>query len=370
MTRVRFIVYSDIHHDRLAARCITLKDTLDIESRVLRRVVEGDFDFSLFLGDRFLKREPEDEVKVRADMALVEAFQGRKDGRPHFSLVGNHDWTKNNREWHTSKSAQALNRWVILMDRAGTWGCPNCLIHALPAGVPFDRSAFNPEAGKFNLFVFHDMVKGAFMADDGDMTFEEGIPLSTIDLPEWNFVLAGDIHVPQQFNLKNSSGGYVGSVLQRTRADADRRRGWLEVTATQEEKGCPWNVETAFVATRPFFHRESFEVGPTTQYHDLVSKIDENAVNDVAVEVRLRGKREDVDRIADESKWQNYVDVLSARSIEIVRDYQTEQSASVVDLSTSSGVEDDLKLYLGSGFVNVGTLPPARIFEMIRRVQG
>lgn len=369
MKTLRFLVYTDIHHDRLAARCVTLKDTLEIEAAVHRRVVTGKFDFSLFLGDRFLKREPEDEVKVKVDMALAQALQDRgENGAPHFSLIGNHDWTKNSREWHTSMSAHIAHRMVILMDRPGTWAGPGYLIHALPSGTTYNRERWTPDPTKLNLFAFHDIVKGSFMSDDGDQTFEEGLPVSVIDQPDWDFVMGGDLHVPQQLPLQNTRGGYIGSVLQRTRADADKRRGWLEVTATRESDTDRWNIETVFVSTRAFFHREVIEVRPGMTYHDI--KIDEQVVNDVALEVRLRGKREDVDRVADEPRWQNYVDILGARGIEIVRDYQLEQGAAVVDMSTSSGVGDDLKLYLESGFVKLGGMQPNRIFETVRRLQG
>ena len=65
--KLKFIVYADIHHDEYAAKCLTLKDTLDIERQVFQRAADGQFDFMIFAGDRFLKREPRDEVKTLAD---------------------------------------------------------------------------------------------------------------------------------------------------------------------------------------------------------------------------------------------------------------------------------------------------------------
>jgi len=363
MSAIRFLAYSDIHHDRLAARCITLDDTLAIERAAHQRVVDGQFDFSIFCGDRFLKREPEDEIKVRADRALADALWERS-GVPHYHLVGNHDWTKNNREWHTSESLRTLPNLVVL-DEPMTINKETYAINALPADVPFDMANYKPNPEQLNLFLFHAIVRGSFMEDDGDRTFADGLEANQLDRPEWDFVLAGDLHVPQQLPFRNTRGGYLGSVLQRTRADADRQRGWLEVTATRGADG--WNVETTFVPTRNFFHRASFEVGPDTRYENI--DIKDEVVNDVAVEVRLKGRRADVDRIADDERWSNYTNILMARSIEIIRDYQVEQNEAVVDMSASQSVLDDLDLYLESGFADVGNLSKNKIFEMVRKMQ-
>lgn len=366
---IRFLVYSDIHHDRLAARCITLEDTIAIERAVHQRVIDGKFNFSVFCGDRFFKREPEDEVKVKADRALAEMLRERPQIE-HYHLVGNHDWTKNSREWHTSESLKGLNNLRVLDEAMSLDAVGNgYMIHALPADVPFDMANYEPNkhVRSFNLFLFHGIVKGSFMEDDSDRTFNDGIEASQIDRPEWDFVCAGDLHVPQQLPFQNSQGGYIGSVLQRTRADADRPRGWLEVTATANENGDGWNVETEFVPTRNFFHRVAFEVGPDTKYEGL--DVDEAVVQDVAVEVRLVGKRADVDRIADDGRWKNYTNLLMARSIEIIRDYQVEQNEAVVDMSASQSVLDDLQLYLDSGFADIGNLEKSKLFEMLQRMQ-
>ncbi len=359
---IRFLAYSDIHHDRLAARCVTLDDTLSIERQVHQRVVEGKFDFSVFTGDRFLKREPEDEIKVRADRVLFEMLEMRKI-IPHYHLIGNHDWTKNNRDWHTSES---LKNSLVVLDEPASWRSDGgYVIHSLPADVPFDMGNFDPVPESFNLFLFHGIVSGSFMADDSEMTFSEGIPREQIDLPHWDLVLAGDIHVPQQIPFKNTQGGYVGSVLQRTRADADRARGWLEITATKTAQG--WHIEKEFVPTRNFFHRVVHTVGADTQFSDI--KLEDDEVNDVAVEVKLIGNRADVDRVADDPHWQNYTNFLNARSIEVIREYQVEQNDAVVDLSASTGVFDDLELYLASDFVKLGNLDKDRIFDTLKRVQ-
>ena len=367
MSFIKFIAYGDIHHDRKAARCLTLKDTLEIERQVHQRVIDGDFNFSVCVGDRFLKREPEDEVKVKADRALREFLKARPL-KPHFHLIGNHDWTKNNREWHTSQSLKGLSN-LIVIDEATTIqaGTVSCMIHALPADAAFDMENYKPKPNFFNLFLFHGIIQGSLMADNSDNTFNSGIELSQLDRAEWDLVLGGDIHVPQKIPFVNTQGGYTGSVLQRTRADADKQRGWLEIQVSREDDGDGWNVVTQFVPTRNFFHKEIWSVESKSQYGEV--EVDERFVNDQAVEITLIGKRKDVDRIADDPRWENYIDLLGARSIEKIRDYQAEAGEAVVDMSSSSGVLDDLKLYLDSGFGDPGALSSDALFEMVTRMQ-
>jgi len=364
MTCIKFIAYGDIHHDRKAARCLKLEDTLEIERQVHQRVVDGSFDFSVFVGDRYLKREPEDEVKVKADRALCE-FLKLRPNQPHFHLIGNHDWTKNNREWHTSESLKGLSN-LIVFDEATTLqvGELSCIIHSLPADAVFEMDKYKPDPNLFNLFLFHGIVKGSLMTDTSEHVFNNGIDLAEIDRKEWDLVLGGDIHVPQKIPFVNTQGGYTGSVLQRTRADADKQRGWLELIITQK---ADWKVETVFVPTRNFFHREVWSIKENTQYESI--DIDERYTTDQVVEVTLVGNRKDVDRVGDDPRWVNYTDLLNARSIEIIREYQAEVGEAVVDMSSSSGVLDDLKLYLDSGFGDSGTLSPDALFEMVKRMQ-
>jgi len=370
MKTLRFIAYGDIHHDRKAARCLTMQDTLGIEQQVHQRVAEGKFDFSVFVGDRYLKREPEDEIKVTADRALAYFLSLRPEA-PHYHLVGNHDWTRNNRSWHTSESLRSIPN-LFVLDKPGTPLFPgrqndDYIIHALPADAPFDDKVYQPTHGKpfFNLLLFHGIVKGSLMSDTSARVFDNGIDIAQLDRSWWDFVIGGDIHVPQKIPFTNTSGGYTGSVLQRTRADADKPRGWIEVTAVWDDT--KWTVTTEFRATRNFFHREIWQVGPETQYPEI--KINETYITDQAVEVKLVGNRKDVDRVADDSRWKNYKDIMLARSVDIIREYKVENETAIVDFSTSRGVLDDLTLYMQSGFANVGGLSPDRISAMVTKLR-
>jgi DNA repair exonuclease SbcCD nuclease subunit len=368
----KYIAYADIHYDRLAAQCVTFEDCEEVERAVHKRVVEGGFDFSVFLGDRFLKRNPEDEIKTKADQALMGALNdpARHRNCGHFSLIGNHDWVTNSRRWHTSESLKLLN-WegkLEVMDTARTYSVLSApvVIHALPAGFTFDFSKYSVNPNCFNLFVFHDMLKGSFMDDTYTMKFESGINVADIDRPEFDFIWAGDIHVPQRFPLVHTQGGYAGSVIQRTKADADRERGWIEIEVSGEPGA--FEVKTHFVPTKPLFSCFTFEVGPETQFENL--KILDEVVGNKRIEVKLVGRKVDVDRVADDPRWANYTELLGARKLDLARDYASESKDAVVDLSTSNSAKNDLGLYLDSGFGSLGTLSKEKMFETLAQVEG
>lgn len=373
---MKFIVYADIHHDEHAAKCLTLKDTLEIERQVFQRAADGGFDFIIFAGDRFLKREPKDEVKVLADECILDGLADQKKGFAYFHLVGNHDRVDNTLGWHTATALsiqlKTLEYRPGVMTSPGTYLAEELpvAVHALPAGYQFDASkyALKSMASKLNIFVFHDIVRGATSDSEGKHVFDEGIPVSDFDLPEFDRVYAGDIHVPQKFHTQNTKGGYVGAVLQRTRADSNQARGWLEVEAERVDN--QWVFKTELVPTRNFFTRFAFDVNDTTTYTELTSQIDDQWVTDQAVEVRLRGCKADVDKLADEPQWRNYTDIVLARRFDVLREYQTEKQAAVVDLSSTQNPVEDLKLYIDSGFADVGTLSEDKLVNILERANG
>ena len=367
---MKYIVYADIHHDEHAAKCLTLKDTIEIERQLFQRAADGGFDFVIFGGDRFLKREPKDEIKVRADLGLLEGLVKQKPGFAYFHLVGNHDRVDNTLGWHTAVSLGTQMKTLLIspgvMTSPGTYNAVDLpvMIHALPAGFQFDASKYALSLTEnLNLFVFHDIVRGATSDAEGKHVFTEGIPISDFDLPEFDRVYAGDIHVPQTFSTKNTKGGYVGAVLQRTRADSNQARGWLEVNA--ERVNDKWTFKTEFVPTRNFFTRLAFHVNDATTYAELTAQIDDQWVTDQAVEVRLAGSKANVDRLADEPLWQNYTDVVLARRFDILREYKTGQQAAVVNLSSTQSPSEDLELYIDSGFADVGDLSSDKLFTIL-----
>lgn len=375
---IKFLVYSDIHYDRLGARCVTTEDCIKVETDIINRAFETNCQFVLFCGDRFLRREPEDEVKTKADQVLYDAYNnGLMKECPHFRLIGNHDWTKNSRKWHTSNSLSRIKNICIMdtsmsymvnvfgSDYANLDNLP-VLLHALPAGHKFDLSNYNFYEGRLNLFVFHDMVSGSYLDDDGKIIAKYGIPREEIDISKWDFVFAGDIHIPQMLPFKNTQGGYIGSVIQRTMADANKPRGWLEVEANYTING--WVLETNFVPTRNFFTKISFNLDNTSNFSGL--DIDKSLIDDQFVKIELIGEKKDVDRIASNEKWNNFKTFLNVRDLEIFRNYQTQQSEIIVDMSNSVSLIDDLTAYLNSDFVDVGNLSKDKIIGVANKIIG
>lgn len=370
---MKFLAYSDIHYSKLGARNITINDCIKIEEEVHNRALEWNADFVLFCGDRFLKREPEDEVKVKADVAMftfLEQYREKSPNTEYFHLIGNHDWTANNKEWHTSKSlrvAQALGYNIVIMDEPQTYHARNgVVIHALPAGFNFDFSKYEVDPTSYNLFVFHDQVVGCKYDDEGRVKAQSGISLPEIDRPEFNFILAGDIHVPQRLSFQYTNGFYLGAVIQRTMADANRPRGWSEITVSRDNDR--WKTMAEFIPTRNFFTRISFDVGPDTTYSDL--KFDEVLLNDCLVEIKLVGTKKDVDRIADDPKWGNYERYYPVRGFSLAREYKAERSEAVVELSTGHNILEDLELYMDSGFVSVNEQEKANIIKKVSYLKG
>lgn len=356
-----FIVYADIHYDRKAARCVTVDDCSSVEEALHKRAVEGEFDFTLFCGDRFLRREPEDEIKTIADRTLIKGVCFRSSC-PHFHLIGNHDWVGNSRKWHTSESLRDLPN-IHIMDTPKTYGFNGVLIHALPAGFQFDYSQFEVDKEKLNIFVFHDMAIGA--KTEAGHVFTEGVSLGDIDLSDFSLVFAGDIHLPQKFNFTNTIGGYAGSVLQRTMADALSPRGWWEVEATRSFSG--WDIDLGFVPTRNLFSRYEFEVSENTRYEDCV--IDETYLTDCMVNIVLNGNKANVDRVADDLRWANYREYYNVRGIEISRNYVLEKSEKIINMDKSNSLVDDVKVYLESGFSSTGNIDQNRILSVVEKLK-
>lgn len=361
----KFIAWADIHWDKLGAKCISLNDTDQVERAIFQRAKEGGFDFTLFAGDRYLKREPCDETKVTADRIIEDLVH--PGGIPHYHLIGNHDYTDNTRRWHTAESMKRYNNCVV-MDEAKTYRHKEVLIHSLPADFHFDKSKYAIDPGLFNLFVFHDAVRGCFLNDAHTQAYDSGLDLSSIDLPEFNLVLAGDIHVRQTLPFRNTQGGYLGSVLQRTKADSNIERGWTEYTIEKSSVSNSWSISSKFVPVRNYFTRVSFNIGQSTKAEDLA--IPEKDLVDQLVEVRLTGSKVDVDRVADEPYWSTLSNRYRCRKIDVLRAYEAQQYEKVVDLSMSSSLTEDVEIYLDSGFASIGNLSRDRILGKVAELRG
>jgi DNA repair exonuclease SbcCD nuclease subunit len=365
MESYKFIAWADTHWDKLASKCISLEDTDQVERAVFKRAREGNFDFTVFAGDRYLRREPQDEVKVRADRVIEDHVNISLN--PHFHLIGNHDWVDNTRKWHTSESLKRFPS-VIVMDESKTHAYKNIRIHALPADFTFEKSDYEIDNTCFNLFVFHDAVSGTFLNEARTITYDGGLFIGSIDQPEFDLVLAGDIHIRQNIPFKNTQGSYLGSVIQRTRADAHAQRGWTEYTVSRETDKDPWTIVKVFVPLRNYFSKETFHVDAKTEVTDLI--LHRNILVDQLVEVKLTGGRADVDRLADDPYWDHIAKNNSVRYLDVLRGYEAQISDQTVDMSESSSILQDLELYLDAGFSSLGTLSRDNIFSKVNKMSG
>lgn len=361
----KFIAWSDIHHDENGAKCITINDTVALETAIFKRAREWGADFTFFPGDRYLKREPHDEVKVRADRVIEENVH--TGNIPHYHLIGNHDWVDATMRWHTSESLKSYNN-VVIMDEAKTYSFKNIRIHALPADFKMDKSAYVIDPTCFNLFTFHDSLRGCFLDEGQTQSYDGGLDPALIDLPEFDLVLAGDIHIRQKFKLNNTQGGYLGSAIQRTKADANAERGWTEYTITRLSPESPWKIEERFQPIRNFFTRVSFNVTADTAISDLI--IPEEQVVDQLVEVRLYGDKSDVDRLADDDYWNKLSRQLNARRVDVLRGYSAQRYESVCELEKEGTVVDDIEKYLNSNFSSIGNLSKSSIIEKVVELRG
>ena len=364
MELYKFIVWADSHWDKFGAKCVTLDDTDVVERAIFKRAKEGGFDFTLFAGDRYLKREPDDETKVRADRVIFDLVH--PGNIPHYHLIGNHDWVNNTMRWHTAESMKLFNN-VHVMDEAKTHLFKNVRIHALPADFEFDLNKFQTDPSCLNLFVFHDMLRGASFNEENTVLIETGIESAAIDLPQFDVVFAGDIHIRQQFNLTHTFGGYLGSVTQRNRGDSNIERGWTEVTATRNSPNTKWSFETRFVPTRNLFTRVAFNIQDDTLFESI--QISEEDMLDQLVEVKLAGSKANVDRIADDPRWKKMEKQYKARLIDILRAYEVQQSDVVVDLTSSNSIYNDAELYLQSSFASLGRLKADQIMDALRKMR-
>lgn len=365
MEIVKWIAWADIHHDSLGARCVTIDDTTAIEELIFDRAKQIGADFTIFPGDRYQKREPDDEIKVKADKVIYEKVH--QGSIPHYHLVGNHDWVDNTMKWHTGESLKLFNNCIVL-DQSRTVAQGNVRIHALPADFEMDMSKYQVDPTCLNIFVFHDAVRGCFLNESKTHSYDSGLDLAELDQPGFDIVMAGDIHIRQLLPFKNTWGGYLGSACQRNKADSNVERGWTEFTATRNSPTSKWTFETKFVPVRNFFTRVAFLVDADTKVEDLV--IAEKDMVDQLVEVKLGGTKKDVDRIAEDPHWKKLGQEMKVRHLDILSAYETQQSERVVDLTASESILSDVKLYIEGDFASLGDLTAAQIIAKVADLRG
>lgn len=237
---MRIIAFSDIHFCH-SWDFLTVDDIASVHARIRAYVAECKPQLVLFLGDRFRARQPKDHVKAVADRELrLLADTLKTSGGDLVVIVGNHDkWSESVGTGNTYSVVDVFHdvlQNVHIIDKPYSLHLTSGIaIHALPAGFGFRQEAYTLSPG-FNVFAFHGLIHGATYDQTGGVQVKTGVDMSDIDNPAWDFVLGGDVHVPQILPLNNTVGGYVGSALRFTEDDADDERGFLDIRLTKGQR--------------------------------------------------------------------------------------------------------------------------------------
>jgi len=233
----RILFYADLHvGDRSNGRLYT--DMIEAEEFITNLAIERKVDWVAFGGDAFKSRNPHDEQKTRwLEVREKRSREFNGAGINEIDLVGNHcRWYKADESGHVFEALQlqgcADNRCHIVAATQETFHTRSGVtFHTLPAQVNYDPTMWTNDDGlDLSICMFHGMVKGCSLNQDGTVKSSEGVPLEILDRPEFDFVLCGDLHIAQILDFKNTRGGYVGSTLQLDATDAGEERGCMIIT--------------------------------------------------------------------------------------------------------------------------------------------
>lgn len=219
---LRLLAYSDIHHG-----VERLQETIRVEEQITDYCIKNSIKTVIFLGDRYKKRDPQGWVKDAVDDVLMKRS---RLGIRMLVVVGNHDQYDKTREYTSCGSFGIFKVDNILVaEKHVTVEIGKFKIYLFPFGsfnADFKRGVL--EQDSFNIFCGHGIIEGALASDSSDFRFKNGIKKE--DLSDFDLVLCGDVHLPQRLEFAGSAtGGYVGSVLQLTKADINSERGFLDI---------------------------------------------------------------------------------------------------------------------------------------------
>ena len=236
---LRIVAYADIHHGEYA-NGRTQSDMIQAEEWITRIAIDSKADWTVFAGDAFRSRNPHDECKthwleVRAKR--LELF--RELGINQLDIVGNHcRWYKAENSGHVYEALQTIYESSFDERYSGAAHIsevqenylPNSdvMFYTLPAQVEFQEGRWDLDNNEADIkvCVVHGMVKGCLLNPNGHKA-DHGIPMEILDREQFDFVICGDIHIPQILDFKNTKGGYVGSTLQLDYTDMGEDRGAL-----------------------------------------------------------------------------------------------------------------------------------------------
>jgi DNA repair exonuclease SbcCD nuclease subunit len=248
---LKVVAYADIHHGEYA-NGRTQSDMIAAEEFVTKTAVEFGADWVVFAGDAFRSRNPHDECKTRWLESRAHRMENleyiaKTTGHPTHQLdvVGNHcRWYKAQDSGHVYEALEMLYKSSFTEDTRNALHIsaqqelyapekdPRVVFFTLPAQVEFSQALWDHDEcqneDRIRICVFHGMVKGCLLNPNGHRA-DTGIPMEILDQPYFDFVIGGDIHIPQIFDFNNAQGGYVGSTLQLDHTDMGEDRGVLTI---------------------------------------------------------------------------------------------------------------------------------------------
>lgn len=352
---IKFIVYSDIHHHEYT-NGLTGDDVSAIEDQFYSALVEHKPDFWMFLGDRFMSRNPLDVSRRRADFALK---RNASLGIQGIMLPGNHDqYTKsaysNHSLWTSDIFTNDLKN-IFVFNKADTFkfkiGETTIAVHGIPAGMAIPD--FDTDSNDFNILVFHGTVKHSLFTNG--TTAQHGIDSKLIDKSKYDLVLGGDNHHYQELKLHNTTGYYVGAPMQHNWGDAEDTRGFLFC----EFDGKPRvsRIHTKY----PTFNKVDAQI---SLYEDIFKLFDNNAEcwKDSIIDLSISSSNKILDMIQPHDLADKLNQEYKLRAIDVHLMYSNEelkQPVSAIILSDN----DEWADYVAKHSVNT-SLDVNKIIEL------
>lgn len=384
MKQISFGVFTDIHYANPYGSGVTVEDVASVERQFTNLCIERKVDFAIFAGDRFLSHTPDDVSRLHADR---EQRYRNDSGIVTFSELGNHDWQgKTAHTGHSNRFAKELwpdiHQNLVIMDTPGTYThdkVPDVRIHALPAGSEFTWDCYkipgqHSKTG-WDILVFHDLLAGTIIDVQSQFKMNTGMNRDSLDHPEFDLVLGGDVHIPQKIEFKFTRGGYIGSCIQQSRRDRGDSRGFVFFTLGERVDHVA-SITSEFVPSIcPHFVDVEWDVGlnnrfPTSQEIEAIvqASYGEGCKGNI-VDLVFTGPRLALEKIPT-----NYAKTmeleLQARRVNPPTKVQPVvlTMGSNLTLTKTTSPEQDLDAFVKSGKQNLNGLDLERVLEKGNKV--
>lgn len=331
MRTIKFACYSDIHHHEYA-NGIAGDDVVAVEKEFLELCLKEKVDFWVFGGDRFLSRNPLDVSRRNADLALKEKAES---GIPGIILIGNHDrWTKSPHSGHNLYNISIYQNDlpnISVLERSGqlTMRIKDSVVqfHAIPAGhKPHDIKLNMSNSADFRICLFHDILRGCRFTNG--IVAPEGLEPSVLDLKEFDIVLGGDNHQPQDLNFRNTIGRYIGAPMQHNWGDVGSERGYLLVTLTVDADGNRSCYTNFIHSSAPKFIQQEWQVDDVALISNMASGVSPWWGNNI-VRLTIKGKSSVLAGLNPTALSDKLRTITRARSVRTVLNIESEEQQFV-----------------------------------------